>query len=89
MPDTRGAGFIGDLEIGQRYSDETVFRRVIVFDNPTNTVERTTLALSVTNGKINLNNYRFMYIISLVKKECTSNIHNNTKIDVWNWSSAV
>lgn len=51
VPDTYAAGFIGNLEIGRRYSDETIFRRVIEFNNPTNTVQSSTLTLTVTNGK--------------------------------------
>ncbi|KAL6419748.1 hypothetical protein ACFW04_014458 [Cataglyphis niger] len=50
MPNTYVAGFIGNLEIGRRYSDETIFRRVIEFNNPTNTVQSSTLTLTVTNG---------------------------------------
>ncbi|XP_076672476.1 uncharacterized protein LOC143371330 [Andrena cerasifolii] len=52
FPEERGPGFIGDLTIGQRYADETVFRRVVEFNNPTNAVQTTTLALSVSNGVI-------------------------------------
>lgn len=47
----RVAGFIGNLEIGKRYADETVFRRVIEFNNPTSSVQSTTLTLTVTNGE--------------------------------------
>ncbi|XP_078034653.1 uncharacterized protein LOC144468801 [Augochlora pura] len=50
--DERGTGFIGDLTVGQRYADETVFRRVIEFENPTNVIQSTTLNLSVSNGVI-------------------------------------
>ncbi|XP_050460142.1 uncharacterized protein LOC126856025 [Cataglyphis hispanica] len=50
VPNTYVAGFIGNLEIGRRYSDETIFRRVIEFNNPTNTVQSSTLTLTVTNG---------------------------------------
>ncbi|KYM78372.1 PREDICTED: uncharacterized protein LOC105621509 [Atta cephalotes] len=51
LPETYAAtGFIGNIEIGRRYADETVFRRVIVFNNPTDRVQSTTLTLSVTNG---------------------------------------
>ncbi|XP_076766124.1 uncharacterized protein LOC143432982 [Xylocopa sonorina] len=50
--------FIGDLVIGQRYPDETVFRRVIEFNNPTNVVQSTTLDVSVTNGIIHYINAR-------------------------------
>ncbi|XP_070151976.1 uncharacterized protein [Polyergus mexicanus] len=49
VPNTYVAGFIGNLEIGRRYSDETIFRRVIEFNNPTNTVQSSTLTLTVTN----------------------------------------
>ncbi|CAK9795688.1 hypothetical protein ANTQUA_LOCUS457 [Anthophora quadrimaculata] len=51
-PEERGPGFIGDLTIGQRYADETIFRRVIEFENPTSTVQGTTLSLSISNGVI-------------------------------------
>ncbi|KOC59542.1 hypothetical protein WH47_09064 [Habropoda laboriosa] len=51
-PEERGPGFIGDLVVGQRYSDETIFRRVIEFENPTSTVQGTTLSLSISNGVI-------------------------------------
>ncbi|KZC04026.1 hypothetical protein WN55_01287 [Dufourea novaeangliae] len=50
--DERASGFIGDLFVGQRYADEIVFRRVVEFDNPTNTVQTTSLNLSITNGKL-------------------------------------
>ncbi|CAL1677182.1 unnamed protein product [Lasius platythorax] len=51
VPDTYAAsGFIGNLEIGRRYPEETVFRRVIEFNNPTNTVQSSTLTLTVNNG---------------------------------------
>ncbi|XP_015439654.1 PREDICTED: uncharacterized protein LOC107194523 [Dufourea novaeangliae] len=50
--DERASGFIGDLFVGQRYADEIVFRRVVEFDNPTNTVQTTSLNLSITNGVI-------------------------------------
>ncbi|XP_012216305.1 uncharacterized protein [Linepithema humile] len=52
LPNSYAAGFIGNLEIGRRYPDETIFRRVIEFDNPTNTVQSSTLTLTVTNGII-------------------------------------
>ncbi|XP_071573612.1 uncharacterized protein [Temnothorax nylanderi] len=53
VPETHAAsGFIGNLEIGRRYADESVFRRVIEFNNPTNTVQSSTLSLTVTNGII-------------------------------------
>ncbi|KOX75056.1 hypothetical protein WN51_12741 [Melipona quadrifasciata] len=51
-PEERGPVFIGDLIAGQRYADETVFRRVIEFNNPTNTVQGTTLDVSVSSGAI-------------------------------------
>ncbi|OAD54128.1 hypothetical protein WN48_08361 [Eufriesea mexicana] len=51
-PEERGPLFIGDLVAGQRYADETVFRRVIEFNNPTNTIQATTLDVSVTSGSI-------------------------------------
>ncbi|XP_017887822.1 uncharacterized protein LOC108629576 [Ceratina calcarata] len=51
-PEERGPGFIGDLVFGQRYADETVFRRVIEFNNPSNVVQATTLDVSVTSGAI-------------------------------------
>ncbi|KYN05657.1 PREDICTED: uncharacterized protein LOC108771483 [Cyphomyrmex costatus] len=51
LPETYAAtGFIGNIEIGRRYADETIFRRVIVFNNPTDRVQSTTLTMSVTNG---------------------------------------
>ncbi|KAL6260521.1 hypothetical protein P5V15_008045 [Pogonomyrmex californicus] len=50
VSNTYAAGFIGNLEIGQRRADETVFRRVIEFNNPTNTVQSGILTLTVTNG---------------------------------------
>lgn len=57
VPDTYAAsGFIGNLEIGRRYPEETVFRRVIEFNNPTNTVQSSTLTLTVNNGKEIFNN---------------------------------
>lgn len=56
VPDTYVAGFIGNLEIGRRYPDETIFRRVIEFNNPTNTVQSSTLTLTVSNGKEILSN---------------------------------
>ncbi|KAG7213097.1 hypothetical protein KM043_002422 [Ampulex compressa] len=52
LPDDRGTGFIGDLTIGRRYADESVFRRVVEFNNPTNMVQRTTLALTVNSGVV-------------------------------------
>lgn len=52
VPDIRAAaGFIGNLEIGRRYSDETVFHRVMEFENPTKYVQSITLTLTVTNGE--------------------------------------
>ncbi|KAK9298767.1 hypothetical protein QLX08_008019 [Tetragonisca angustula] len=51
-PEERGPIFIGDLIAGQRYADETVFRRVIEFNNPTNTIQGTTLDVSVSSGAI-------------------------------------
>nr|ADX36407.1 hypothetical protein [Brachymyrmex patagonicus]ADX36412.1 transcriptional regulator for cysteine regulon [Brachymyrmex patagonicus] len=50
IPNTYVAGFIGNIEIGTRYPDETIFRRVVEFNNPTNTVQTSTLTLTVTNG---------------------------------------
>ncbi|XP_076288588.1 uncharacterized protein LOC143213030 [Lasioglossum baleicum] len=50
--DERGTGFIGDLTVGRRYADETVFRRVIEFENPTNVIQSSILNLSITNGAI-------------------------------------
>lgn len=44
--------FIGDLVLGKRYADETIFRRVIELENPTDTVQSTTLNMSVSDGKI-------------------------------------
>ncbi|KAM0737129.1 hypothetical protein ACS0PU_000222 [Formica fusca] len=58
VPNTYVAGFIGNLEIGRRYSDETIFRRVIEFNNPTNIVQSSTLTLTVTN--------RILHYISVV-----------------------
>ncbi|XP_011634354.2 uncharacterized protein LOC105425330 [Pogonomyrmex barbatus] len=52
VSNTYAAGFIGNLEIGQRRADETVFRRVIEFNNPTNTVQSGILTLTITNGVI-------------------------------------
>jgi hypothetical protein len=49
--DVYGNGFIGNLELGRRYSDETVFRRVVEFHNPSNAVASNTLTMSVNNGK--------------------------------------
>ncbi|XP_011163167.1 uncharacterized protein LOC105198211 [Solenopsis invicta] len=50
VPEPHAANeFIGNLEIGTRYADEKVFRRIIEFNNPTNTVQTTTLTLTV-NG---------------------------------------
>ncbi|XP_072758418.1 uncharacterized protein [Anoplolepis gracilipes] len=50
VPNTYVAGFIGNLEIGRRYPDETIFRRVIEFNNPTNVIQSSTLMLTVNNG---------------------------------------
>ncbi|KAH0948581.1 hypothetical protein HN011_001700 [Eciton burchellii] len=50
--DVYGNGFIGNLELGRRYSDETVFRRVVEFHNPSNAVASNTLTMSVNNGII-------------------------------------
>ncbi|XP_076656127.1 uncharacterized protein LOC143360860 [Halictus rubicundus] len=50
--DERGTGFIGDLTVGRHFADETVFRRVIEFENPTNVIQSSTLNLSVSNGVI-------------------------------------
>ncbi|XP_076172814.1 uncharacterized protein LOC143149382 [Ptiloglossa arizonensis] len=47
-----GPGFIGDIYLGQRYADETIFRRVVEFENPTDVVQGTTLNLSIANGII-------------------------------------
>ncbi|CAL7933837.1 unnamed protein product [Xylocopa violacea] len=57
-PDERAPLFIGDLIVGQRLPDETVFRRVIEFNNPTNVIQTTTLDVSVTNGIIHYINAR-------------------------------
>lgn len=51
VPETYAAGFIGNLEIGTRYPDETVFRRYVEFNNPTNAVASSTMTLTVTNGE--------------------------------------
>ncbi|XP_031834363.2 uncharacterized protein LOC116427766 [Nomia melanderi] len=48
----RVPAFIGDLTLGQRYADETVFQRIVEFENPTNTVQSTTFNLSVSSGVI-------------------------------------
>ncbi|XP_076628658.1 uncharacterized protein LOC143345429 [Colletes latitarsis] len=56
--DERAQGFIGDIQIGQRYSDENVFRRLVEFDNPTDVVQTSTLNLSVSNGVIHYVNAR-------------------------------
>ncbi|XP_066594678.1 uncharacterized protein [Prorops nasuta] len=45
-------GFIGDLVIGQRHADETVFSRVMEVVNPTNFVQSSSVALNVKNGLI-------------------------------------
>ncbi|XP_012538764.1 uncharacterized protein LOC105838017 [Monomorium pharaonis] len=51
VPEAHAAsGFIGNLEIGRRYADEKVFRRVIEFNNPTNTIQTTTLTLTINGG---------------------------------------
>ncbi|XP_003706743.1 uncharacterized protein LOC100874754 [Megachile rotundata] len=52
LGEDRGSGFIGDFIAGQRYSDEIVFRRVVEFENPTNTIQTTTLNISVSNAII-------------------------------------
>ncbi|KAL7286885.1 uncharacterized protein LOC106650898 [Trichogramma pretiosum] len=44
--------FIGDLVIGDRLADETVFRRSVDIANPTNQVYSTTISLNVERGKI-------------------------------------
>jgi len=50
-PETHAApGFIGNLEIGTRYADESVFHRVIEFNNPTSRVQSASITLSVRNG---------------------------------------
>ncbi|XP_029175779.1 uncharacterized protein LOC114944161 [Nylanderia fulva] len=49
-PNTYAAGFIGNIEIGRRYNEETIFRRVAEFNNPTNNVQSSTLTLTVNNG---------------------------------------
>lgn len=61
VPNIRAAGFIGNLEIGRRYSDETVFHRVMEFENPTNTVRSITLTLTVTNGEETLRKVFIIY----------------------------
>lgn len=48
----RVPGFVGDFMLGQRYADETVFQRIIEFENPTNAIQSTTFKLSVSNGKL-------------------------------------
>lgn len=50
--DERETGFIGDLIIGLRRSDETIFRRTVQVSNPTKRVYRTTISLNVNNGII-------------------------------------
>ncbi|XP_020289645.1 uncharacterized protein LOC109857585 [Pseudomyrmex gracilis] len=45
-------GFIGNIEIGQRFPDEVVLRRVIEFENPTNNVQSTTITLTANRGII-------------------------------------
>ncbi|XP_076239522.1 uncharacterized protein LOC143182431 [Calliopsis andreniformis] len=52
FPEERGAGFIGDLTVGQRYADEVVFRRTIEYNNPTQIVQSSVLNLSIMNGAI-------------------------------------
>ncbi|XP_024938316.1 uncharacterized protein LOC107265070 isoform X1 [Cephus cinctus] len=44
--------FIGDLVIGQRQQEETLFWRSLEIDNPTNDVYGQEIALAVTNGVI-------------------------------------
>ncbi|XP_033226075.1 uncharacterized protein LOC117178748 [Belonocnema kinseyi] len=50
--DEREGGFIGDLIIGQRRADETVFRRTVQVSNPTKQVYSTAISLNVNNGII-------------------------------------
>ncbi|KAL0102342.1 hypothetical protein PUN28_018698 [Cardiocondyla obscurior] len=53
MPEKHAAsGFIGNFEVGTRYADETIFNRDLVFNNPTNTVQSSTLTININNGII-------------------------------------
>lgn len=61
LPNSYAAGFIGNFEIGRRYPDETIFRRRVEFNNPTNTVQSSTLTLTVNNGKEILYNIKLNF----------------------------
>ncbi|XP_012276264.1 uncharacterized protein LOC105697484 [Orussus abietinus] len=48
----RGEAFIGDLVIGNRRADETVFWRTVEISNPTDEVYSTVITASVNHGVI-------------------------------------
>ncbi|EFN88991.1 hypothetical protein EAI_11784 [Harpegnathos saltator] len=65
VPQTYANGFIGDLEIGSRLRDETIFQRIIVFNNPTDYVQSSELKV---NGPgivhyINAQNFQGSYAV--------------------------
>ncbi|XP_011499938.1 PREDICTED: uncharacterized protein LOC105363837 [Ceratosolen solmsi marchali] len=59
--------FIGDLEIGDRHADETVFRRSVEISNPTDEVYNTAITLNVERGTIHylsVSNERNSYAVA-------------------------
>ncbi|XP_043270752.1 uncharacterized protein [Venturia canescens] len=52
IEEKRETRFIGDLVVGERRADETIFRRTVEVSNPTEDVYSTAINLSVTNGGI-------------------------------------
>ncbi|KAJ8674657.1 hypothetical protein QAD02_010443 [Eretmocerus hayati] len=59
--------FIGDLKIGERHSDETVFRRTVDVSNPTDDVYSSAIMLSVERGTIHyvsITNERNSYAVA-------------------------
>ncbi|XP_032681605.1 uncharacterized protein LOC116849000 [Odontomachus brunneus] len=48
-PETYADRYIGDLEVGTRFAEEMILRRVVVFRNPTYSVQRSSMTL-YTNG---------------------------------------
>lgn len=59
--------FIGDLTIGDRHADETIFRRTMEISNPTDQVYSSAVMLNVERGKTEWNSLQFSsnYLVPL------------------------
>ncbi|OXU22886.1 hypothetical protein TSAR_000113 [Trichomalopsis sarcophagae] len=90
----RESRFIGDLVIGERLADETIFRRSVEISNPTDQVYNSAIMLSVERGTIHyvsVNNEKNSYAVacdepySLGTSRTSFNVRvpPNTKSQLW------